>query len=719
MTETALPEPSQEEPVEGVVVPLRGAARVTAPEPVTEPGDDPDTIDTPALPVRIPRDRRAELVQYRQARPPVVPEALRSPRAAAERVRLEADHAAYLAAYHLVRAPAYAARLVRYAPAGAVRAARGLARWVTDAEMRPLVEQAVSRGSGGEYLAITARHEQRVRTRAAIALCALVVAVIGGLVAPSWVLWSAAAALIAALGRYGAPADQPVIEDPVHQAAVAGGVEPLTYQTIARGLAACRIPALTKAISQGRLELLGPVLPDGPGWRAEIDLPHGVTAADVMAVRDRLASGLRRPLGAVWPEPVPSAHPGRLVLWVGNQEFRAQPQPAWPLLEAGRADLFEPVPFGFDQRGRLVSVPLIFNNVLIGAMPRSGKTFALRVLLLAAALDPTVELRIWELKGTGDLKSLRRIARRYGSGADEDTIGRALEDLRDVHAELERRAEVIRDLPAEMCPESKVTRRLADTPALGLHPLVLAIDECQELFTHDEYGEDAAKLATAIIKRGPALGIILMLATQRPDRNSLPTGVRANIGIRVCLRVMGHTEADMVLGDGMHSAGYRPQTFSAEDKGIAWLAGVRDDPVLVRAAYLDGPTAEAVVERAAALRAEAGTLPTGDDAEPARRAAAAEPDLLNDILAVVGPDEPKVWNAVVVDRLAELRPDVYGPWAQADDAAKTARLTAELRRYGVETIQVWGTLPDGRGANRRGITRDDVMRAKVGRSGAF
>ena len=42
-----------------------------------------------------------------------------------------------------------------------------------------------------------------------------------------------------------------------------------------------------------------------------------------------------------------------------------------------------------------------------------------------------------------------------------------------------------------------------------------------------------------------ALGTILLLATQRPDKDSLPTGISANVGIRFCLRVMGQTENDM------------------------------------------------------------------------------------------------------------------------------------------------------------------------------
>ena len=66
---------------------------------------------------------------------------------------------------------------------------------------------------------------------------------------------------------------------------------------------------------------------------------------------------------------------------------------------------------------------------------------------------------------------------------------------------------------AALVPESKVTPELSRRKSLGLHTIVFAVDECQELFTHPEYGKEAGELATAIIKRGPALGIILVLAT--------------------------------------------------------------------------------------------------------------------------------------------------------------------------------------------------------------
>src|SRR5205823_4592581 len=147
----------------------------------------------------------------------------------------------------------------------------------------------------------------------------------------------------------------------------------------------------------------------------------------------------------------------------------------------------------------------MFASMLIGAMPRMGKTFALRVLALGAALDPNARLRVWELKGTGDLAALEHVAHEYGSGADDATIEACLASVREVYAELDRRAARIRGLPKDLCPESKVTPELARRKSLGLHPEVVIIDECQEAYSHPACGKEFDRLTTAIVKRGPAL----------------------------------------------------------------------------------------------------------------------------------------------------------------------------------------------------------------------
>src|SRR5690606_19799134 len=295
---------------------------------------------------------------------------------------------------------------------------------------------------------------------------------------------------------------------------------------------------------------------------------------------------------------------------------KAKPTP-FPLARSGRTDLFEPVPFGTDQRGRPVHVQLMFANVLIGAMPRYRKTFALRVLLLASALDPHAQPRPFEFKGTGDFAPLEPVAHHYGTGADDETKAACMDSLRDLYRELNTRAKTIRSLPRDICPESKVTPELAARRSLGLHTIVCGLDEVQELFTDPTHGKEAAELTTAIIKRGPALGIILILATQRPDKDSLPTGVSANVGIRFCLRVMGQVENDMILGTSMYRNGIRATTFGPRDKGIGYLVGETEDPQITRSYYIDGPTADAIAARARAVRRAKGTLSgyaAGEDA---------------------------------------------------------------------------------------------------------
>jgi DNA segregation ATPase FtsK/SpoIIIE, S-DNA-T family len=167
---------------------------------------------------------------------------------------------------------------------------------------------------------------------------------------------------------------------------------------------------------------------------------------------------------------------------------------------------------------------------------------------------------------------------------------------------------------------------------------------------------------------------------------------------------MGQVENDMVLGTSAYKNGVRATMFTRSDRGIGYLTGEGDDPQILRSFYVDAPAAEHVVRRARALRERAGTLTghaLGEDPEPAD----AGGSLLADILAVVPADQAKVWNQTVVARLAELRPDRYGGW-------EPEQLTAALKPHGVSVGQVWGTDPvTGEGANRRGITRAQVIEA--------
>jgi DNA segregation ATPase FtsK/SpoIIIE, S-DNA-T family len=48
---------------------------------------------------------------------------------------------------------------------------------------------------------------------------------------------------------------------------------------------------------------------------------------------------------------------------------------------------------------------------------------------------------------------------------------------------------------------------------------------------------------------------VLIIATQRPDKASLPTGVSGNVSTRFCLKVMGQVENDMILWGSITGSG--------------------------------------------------------------------------------------------------------------------------------------------------------------------
>ncbi|MFD4118434.1 cell division protein FtsK [Streptomyces niveus] len=625
-----------------------------------------------------------------------------------------AAYAWHVTAYHCIRTPWYTLRLGLRSPVGAARFIGDAMRWMTDAEGEPLRQVAATSGDVDRYLKLSRQRDRRVQWRAVVMVAASIVGLSASLalyvLAPGSLLALCGALMTLTLGRLGQPADDPVI----HRAVEIPKATKLTSDIVLRALGSLGIPAINQAQSKGGpgFAFTAPITRDGPGWLAQGDLPYGVTVTDVVDRRDKLASGLRRPLGCVWPEAVPDEHTGRLRLWVGDQDMSLTKQDPWPLAKSGSTDLFKPVVWGTDQRGRWVGVTLMFIAGVIGAIPRMGKTFLLRLLLLVAALDPRAELHTYDLKGTGDLDSVGdRVAYRHRAGEENADIEYAIADLRELQGELRRRAKVIRSLPRDICPESKVTTELASKRSLGLHPIVVGVDEYQVWFEHPVYGGEFKDNCTDLVKRGPATGIVLLLATQRPDKDSIPTSISANASARWCLKVMGQVENDMVLGTGAYKRGVRASMFAWGDKGISYFLGEGADARIVRSAFINAVEADRIALRARALRERAGVLAGHALGEqPENGPASASYDLLAGLRAAIPVDKSKLWNEAVLPRLAELRPEVYGDWAPE-------QLTAALKPYGIRTVQVWGVTEDGKGANRRGIKRADVLNALAERDG--
>ena len=217
-----------------------------------------------------------------------------------------------------------------------------------------------------------------------------------------------------------------------------------------------------------------------------------------------------------------------------------------PLIDTDRVNFLAPVPLGRDDHDRPVSLPRRHRGLLIGGTYRSGSSHVAWSVALAAALDPTVHLHVHELLGCADWTAFHQVAKRLSS-AETDNIRGALDDMRELGTEVDRRARTLRS----------TGRRRADIardPENGMPPILLVLDGMQEATGHPELGEDVTDVLTHLLKVGPAVGLEV-LATFCTSRRPAPLGIRHLFPSRLALRVALRTESDLVFGAGHHTGG--------------------------------------------------------------------------------------------------------------------------------------------------------------------
>jgi S-DNA-T family DNA segregation ATPase FtsK/SpoIIIE len=598
-------------------------------------------------------------------------------------------------------------RALRRTPRGIGRAVTSTWGWVFDHESLPVRRQLRDGNSRHEaivFLAVSRQRNERVSRRSASTLFLLFL--LAGYLAWAYFLAGVlvkAATLAVALvvfGKVGSDAADPIIDRRV----ITPRVRKLDAGTLDRAFIAAGLASDKKPIN-----IPVPVVRDGPGWTAIIDLDFSFTAEQALKKRGELAAGLDFDEAQVWLDRVrgTAGSARRLKLWVADEDPFEQSSGPWPLAAAGRTDVFSPVPFGTDQRGKKVDISCMFTSMLIGSVPRIGKTAAGRLVFLGWALDPITELHVWDGKGGGDWRGAVKVAYRAGFGARTDVAQAFLADLKDVQSRMNDRYDQMAKLGTDICPDSQVTRDLAEKRGLKLWPIGIFVDEFQRYTAHPEFGKEIVEVMVDIAKVGPAVGIFLCLMTQKPDGTSIPSALRDVIGTRFALHVRAWQASDCILGAGAHVEGYDSSQFRRSDKGVGWLIGADDsgaveDARIVRTYYASTEACGPIWDRARAVRLTAGLL-TGQAAgeEAPIESDADRTRVLVDILGVWPDQSDRVANARLAGLLADYSTRYEG-WSGSDVTAATAR-------HGVGTVQVnrtHGEESDRR--NLRGTLRTDV-----------
>jgi S-DNA-T family DNA segregation ATPase FtsK/SpoIIIE len=510
-------------------------------------------------------------------------------------------------------------RFVRAVVRGVVVVARWWRGWVTVRDYRTAAEESEKLADKFTEIRALALFRWKV-TSAVLAVLAVVVAVANLLYGtePLWIAGAAVSVALAIFGRRkdGSPGRKPALSGP---RALAWTMDPQVLVDAFRD---------AKLIGKDEtLRLVERATHVGGGWAVTVDLPATRKAADVVKNRDALASALAVDEVQLIVERVRGngGHAGRVSMWVADEDPYARPPLRTPLLGVTQWDAWRPVPFGRDARDRRIDLPLVWTSLLVGAIPRQGKTFAARLAASGLILDAWVRLLVADFKAGKDWDAAGQVAHRFMSGDESEHVLALVDWLVELVAEVQERYRRMRDLDDLTCPESKVTPEMSRDKALNMPVTAIFIDEVQvplEDRTAVEVqgkkltaGEYVGELLTWLAKKGPAAGIVLVLATQRPDSKTIPSGLRAVLGSRFALRVMDWRDSNIVLGEQMNTRGFDSSRLLPSHKGVGILrpdgdtaAGADVLAMTVRTYYMPNEDWRTICEQGRALREAAGTL---------------------------------------------------------------------------------------------------------------
>lgn len=428
----------------------------------------------------------------------------------------------------------------------------------------------------------------------------------------------------------------------------------------------------------------GPVIvsatPVKGGERMVIDLPPGVPVARLVKKHEELAGALGRPAECVVIEPRPEVSPLRFDLFIAHKLLSERDAPRWPWAKVRPRSFFEPVPMGVDMQGNTVMAPLHETHGLIGGGTGMGKSYTARLLLMAAACDPTAILLIHNLKGGGDYRGFAPVAHTLRSGTSRADLVALADDLAWVQAEIARRGKVLESLPASVAPEGKLTPQVARDYDMG--PIIVLIDEAQRAFT-GPMGEMIAERLDDVVRTARAVGVIVRLITQGTKEGAIPSSILDQLGHRIGHGVTNIADANLILGSDAHGRGYR--AVDIDTPGVAYVGTAGGRMVRAMMAKVDLPDVERIVTDAAELRRAAGTL-TG------MAAGVVAPDthdggtrrFLADVLSVWptdGDGNPMVnaWSADLAQRLVSDLADEY-----LDTVVNGAHVSRRLADAGVK-----------------------------------
>lgn len=195
------------------------------------------------------------------------------------------------------------------------------------------------------------------------------------------------------------------------------------------------------------------------------------------------------------------------------------------------------------------TLPLVFAEVsgaVVSGMPGTGKSVSMRLPFLALDKYPHAKVTVLDCKGGADWEGFSNVIGFSPAQTDLDNLQTASDVIDEVIDEMKARYADGLTQFWNLPPESRPPFRL------------LVIDESQELF--ESSPDPAVKKiraqilpkVSALVKKGRASGVCVVLLSQKQTSDAIPTSIRDNATLKVAFRLA--TREAVIAGMGRDSA---------------------------------------------------------------------------------------------------------------------------------------------------------------------
>lgn len=218
---------------------------------------------------------------------------------------------------------------------------------------------------------------------------------------------------------------------------------------------------------------------------------------------------------------------------------------------------------GWVETGEPWSVATTRGSMVVGGVPDAGKSSFVSALLSMLAYRQDVQLVGIDLKDMVELSDW--IPRFAATAGDQDELVDSLIDLERLRS---RRMELLRE---EGTTSAKRHGFSAEFPLL-----LVVMDEAAEAFAPTGPSQEEKKraarivsLTSRLVRLGRAAGVFLLLATQKPTADAIPTLIRDAAVIKIALRVVTDEQTRAILADTRSGADADPALIGGGRNGVA------------------------------------------------------------------------------------------------------------------------------------------------------